>query len=881
MKTDKGGSSFVSWLAVPYERWTHVAAAYDPAGKPALLVLINGSPAHYWRRYKGLSDASGRPLGADRPCEIASGFRGRIDELRISTRPRTKGELHGRWLSGRMGDIVPFRPDAVAPPLPAGWHMPAAWLSAAQAVPTFDSMSLYVRYRGDVNADSTCHVRFRPEGAAAWRQGIDLEPCRMDGEFRGSLLMLDSDTAYEIELSADDPDGRAADNVYPADPEDLVAPLRFVKRTWAEEVKIAQVRRLPTGVRHEPLLISERGRPDGWVLYAPPDGETSVIDVGHSVDHAVRIDRAAYVVFERALVRGALRGGVLVTNSHHVRIRRCEITDFGEAGRPGPDGRAVDEHGKLINHRNGVQLGLMCRQIVVEDNLIHAPRGTSLSWTYGHPTGPDGMVLGPGAAWNNVIRNNDIIGSEEHWWMDGINSAQNSITTGGPYRDTDVCGNVIAFVNDDAHEFDGGQINVRSWHNRAENVLNGISVCPNIKGPSYVFRNLFVNLGDRANRCGRAFKMAALHLDYGRSFLMNNTRVAEHGACWANGEHTRAPYTHGQIFTATLRNNLHLVDRAFDFQYPASKERHALVAPESGDYHLAPNSTAIDAGVPIPNVTDRFVGKAPDLGAFEHGLDDRYVIPRRASGMRVRPERVLVTGDRASEPVAVSVTIPLSAGTTWTARPNSPWLRCTPTSGSTADGPQKVQIEVVGEGREPRRYRGAVVFRTDQGLNCTLMADAIVQPATPFTKHIEAEQSRVTGGMKTVADPAASGGAFVHWPPMNEGEPPPGRVEFRFAVPSDDIYYIAGRCLCPEARHNSFYFSMDGTEASVWIVYANTEAYTWDLVNQKQEKERGLKRIDPMPFRLSKGEHTFAIKSRRTGIRLDRIAISNSPQTPE
>ena len=35
------------------------------------------------------------------------------------------------------------------------------------------------------------------------------------------------------------------------------------------------------------------------------------------------------------------------------------------------------------------------------------------------------------------------------------------------------------------------------------------------------------------------------------------------------------------------------------------------------DFRLKPGSAAIDRGIAIPNVTDCFAGKGPDLGALE------------------------------------------------------------------------------------------------------------------------------------------------------------------------------------------------------------------------------------------------------------------------
>ena len=56
-----------------------------------------------------------------------------------------------------------------------------------------------------------------------------------------------------------------------------------------------------------------------------------------------------------------------------------------------------------------------------------------------------------------------------------------------------------------------------------------------------------------------------------------------------------------------------------------------VVDPASVDPRLSPRSRAIDAGMVIPNVTDGFRGKAPDLGAYESG------VPLPHYGPRARP----------------------------------------------------------------------------------------------------------------------------------------------------------------------------------------------------------------------------------------------------
>ena len=50
---------------------------------------------------------------------------------------------------------------------------------------------------------------------------------------------------------------------------------------------------------------------------------------------------------------------------------------------------------------------------------------------------------------------------------------------------------------------------------------------------------------------------------------------------------------------------------------------------EEFDFNLKPNAAAVDRGVALPNVTDAFAGKAPDLGALERGQAPPHYGPRQ------------------------------------------------------------------------------------------------------------------------------------------------------------------------------------------------------------------------------------------------------------
>jgi len=47
------------------------------------------------------------------------------------------------------------------------------------------------------------------------------------------------------------------------------------------------------------------------------------------------------------------------------------------------------------------------------------------------------------------------------------------------------------------------------------------------------------------------------------------------------------------------------------------------------DFRLKSDSAAVDKGVVLPNITDGFAGRAPDLGALEVGQTPPHYGPRR------------------------------------------------------------------------------------------------------------------------------------------------------------------------------------------------------------------------------------------------------------
>jgi hypothetical protein len=61
---------------------------------------------------------------------------------------------------------------------------------------------------------------------------------------------------------------------------------------------------------------------------------------------------------------------------------------------------------------------------------------------------------------------------------------------------------------------------------------------------------------------------------------------------------------------------------------PDASDPQRLYKTEDYDFRLKPDSAAVDAGIDLPTITDGFLGKAPDLGAYESGQPIPHYGPR-------------------------------------------------------------------------------------------------------------------------------------------------------------------------------------------------------------------------------------------------------------
>ncbi|HUT10247.1 MAG TPA: right-handed parallel beta-helix repeat-containing protein [Thermoguttaceae bacterium] len=537
------------------------------------------------------------------------------------------------------------------PPAPAG--NPAEPGVLIEEVSTLKCLGVRWLVGGDGNGNARIAVAYRKIGSETWRPGLDLfrvetaalrEPDhRQAGRtmFAGSVFDLEEETAYEVKLSLEDPDGGNAERI-----------LRM--KTWAEprlspdaptvdvypgqladalsKARPGEILRLHRGVYRGTFrpLSGVPGEPIGIV--AAGDGEV-VLD-GQGASNVINAPGLHDVIFEGLTVQNA-RWGIAVSGGANLVLRRCLLRDV--------------DHGFVATRNAEAQ-----HHILIADNVMigrsNWPRAEGIEDRRGVQIAGTGHVV----CYNRVSRFGDAIDTFSTY----------------PCAAIDFYGNEISECTDDGIEMDYSEHNTRCFDNRLTNVFQGISVQPVHGGPVYVFRNAIYNVGMET------FKM---HNHPSGAIFYHNTsvKVGMPLLLFANTTVSNCVYRNN-LFLGTTANYAYettaqMHDCDFDFdgfggqwelflkwngtRYATLEDaaddspayRHAVrldpekafrsgVKPpdavqtqfdvELNDLQLSPTSRAIDAGVVLPNVNDGYRGTAPDLGAYELGSSLPHYGPR-------------------------------------------------------------------------------------------------------------------------------------------------------------------------------------------------------------------------------------------------------------
>ena len=522
----------------------------------------------------------------------------------------------------------------------AGNSQPGSKLNP-YAVSTFECAGVYWK----TTESGTCKIRYKEVKGSDWKQGFALIYDSRQGEYRGSIIKLVSNTEYDVELSTSS----------------AKTQLKF--KTRNDEFPVGKTTLLPRGESDKTIVITESGTPDAYHLVTVPEGSRSVLNLKNVYDHGIEVD-ADYVIVRGVEIRNAKVHGVLIKpNRHDVVVDQCYITFWGRIGGPISYGNFEG------NMDSGIYADDGTWNLTIQRNLIEDPRGASNDWETGHPAGPQGISIIQSLG-GHVIRYNEIVSTEDHGYNDGIGGASNFSDVGNVNRDSDIYGNIIRNVWDNPIEVEGGNMNVRVWGNYLQLYYSAVATASTHYGPIYIYRNVFgeSRRGHRNNVGGPMVKTGDKRgFGGGRRLMFHNTALQPNGPVTVIGD---AP-------NVMTRNNIFDVPGSlapdsetdavsdFDFDYYSgnspgiAKELNRIrfrTSPAGNRLYVSsyklefyPRGTIssvtigkfpfqfgekmvnitdpvfqirnplIDSGVVIPGFNDDFKGSAPDIGAFEVG----------------------------------------------------------------------------------------------------------------------------------------------------------------------------------------------------------------------------------------------------------------------
>lgn len=365
---------------------------------------------------------------------------------------------------------------------------------------------------------STATVRFRAADEMRWQKGLNLSWEPVYGSFAGSIVYLNADTTYHIEVQITDQNGEQQEHVFQTKTKPNSPPI--------DPEKVYYLSDIYSGGQLDLEALNISGSADG---YAKIIGDGQVIEASGDDLAAVNIGAQSYVMLENLKIKGGQRYGIFAKKAHHIWIKGCNVSEFGREAVDIRDGLAYASPttNSPINYDSGIYLersGIA----VIEECEVHSPNLGANSWQVGHPKGANALQVwayhdSDAYRGEFIVRNNRFYGAPNHRFNDVIEGRKNFERRGGFVRNSAIYNNYLAYANDDLIEIDGGQQNVLVYGNEMEQGYAGISIAPNMLGPSYIFHNHIYNLGDETGKEWTAIKAGGLIArPAGKTYIFEN-----------------------------------------------------------------------------------------------------------------------------------------------------------------------------------------------------------------------------------------------------------------------------------------------------------------------------------------------------------------------
>jgi hypothetical protein len=511
------------------------------------------------------------------------------------------------------------------------------------AISTYHCIGLYWS-PSNGSQDRDVIVEYRKSGESRWKEGLNMVYHPVEGTekdrttYRGSIVNLLPNNTYEIRLSLE---GTSIEETFQAS-------------TWNEFKPEGET--IIVGNLSSSYNINISGTSDAYVVY---DGKGAVIDVMHKQNSCIEVE-SSYVILRNFTLRGAGDtstvgnwppiGAINILQGSDIIIEDCDISDWGRPNaNPSVPNQGNDYESAILSRNESIS------RVTIQRNKMHHPTYQSNSWKDGlHPQGPQCLGFWNSQG-NHVIRYNEGWSDENHYYNDIIGAGANGSYGGFPGDDSDIYGNYFANCWDDGIESEGANQNVRIWNNYISNTLMAIGNAATSIGPLYVWRNVsyishsplpnytygnFMKMGFAGSINWMTGTMYVFHntiyqgSDEGNSGLGGSRRILRHCTSRNNILSVVSSSSHSIANSDDHFNNDFDYD-LYNREVPSGSEAHGVVGTpayikgvgfdfdaKSGNFQLQPGSPGVDAGEIIPNFSDGYSGKGPDMGAHERGWEN-------------------------------------------------------------------------------------------------------------------------------------------------------------------------------------------------------------------------------------------------------------------
>lgn len=376
-------------------------------------------------------------------------------------------------------------------------------------------------------------------------------------------------------------------------------------------------------------------------IHWAPDTGFDVPGTGHLFSETLGLItvKADNVVIEGLRLHMGV-GAAVIVHANDVTVRDCYITG-SHIGIYQPDAVKLPPH-ESPGHRPIGRSNRTARGLTVEYCEYNASPGYSLCrrgfWGGLYAANISGVFLNLGGP-RSIVRHNWVYDSSQ----DHLQPRGNG--TSSPADASEIAYNLIQNCADDPIEFDSATpMNLRVHHNVILDGMCLLSLCPVMGGGLTIDHNLFYNSPENGFRNCPWLKLGS---PWGKGLPTRDVRLIHNTVVQPRGVFQWFAKDIGYENNVMENNILH-VAKSQDWgvaDFPLSRHNlycgpkinpkhipeiihgdQPFVSMKPMDFHLRPDSAAVDAGAAGKDYHHKARGKAPDLGAIE--LGETWKFPR-------------------------------------------------------------------------------------------------------------------------------------------------------------------------------------------------------------------------------------------------------------